>query len=109
MGLHPRIQGPGHEEVANPEQNLGAVERLGEEVLGPGGQYPLLHLGCGVGGQDEDRQELFLTQGGPQRLHHDEPVDGVHAQIEEHEIGAQLKAPWYHLRPHSRTIGRDGG
>ena len=47
------------EQVANPQQHLGLVERLGQEILGSGGEGAVLGLGGHVGGEDQHGHGIF--------------------------------------------------
>lgn len=85
--FEPAVQGAGLEEVGDTEQNLGAVERLGEEVLGSRGQRQLLDLDVDVGGEHEDGQEASGGHEATEGLHDCEPVQVGHVQIEQDQVG----------------------
>lgn len=75
------------QEVADPEQDLRDVERLGEEVARTVGQGPLLGLPGHVGREDEDREELFLGDVLAQLLQDGEPVEARHVEVQQDEVG----------------------
>ena len=69
------------QQVANAQQHLGLVERLGQEILGPGGERAVLGLGGHVGGEDQHGHGIF---GGGKRLdllHDVEAGDIGHVEV----------------------------
>ena len=85
--FEPAVQGAGLEQVGDPQQDLGAVEGLGEEVLGAGGQGPLPDFGGDIGGEDEDGQEPAFGHQALEGLHEGEAVEVRHVQVEQDQVG----------------------
>ncbi len=93
-GLRVDVQGPGVQQVADPQDHLDAVQRFGEEVGGSGMKGPVARLAGHVGGQDEHRQERVGGQGLLQFVEDVEAVAGGHVQVEQQQVGVDLQAPW---------------
>ena len=91
--LHARVQRARLEQVAHSQQHLGAVERLGEKVLGAGGQRAFLRVGAEIGGEHDHRQEHAVGQRGAQRGEHGDAVEMGHVEVEEEQVGLELQAP----------------
>ena len=101
--LQSRVQPARLQEVVHPQQDLGAVERLGDEVHRPTGEGPVAGGRVGVGGQDEDRQVRPVFVEVLQQVDHLEPVHGRHVEVQQHQVGpAELQ----HLRQRHRVGGR---
>ena len=86
FALELRVELPGDEQVANPQQRFDAVERLGEEIARPHRQRALLHRRRVVGGDDQHRQVALDGEQRPQRLHHLEAVEVGHVQVEDDQV-----------------------
>ena len=99
FGLHPHhgVQGGGlvvqesvrqmHiQQVAHPHQQLGAVERLGQVVAGPGTQGFKQVLLAMLGRQDHDRWQQGRPQG-LELLHDLKAIQVRHVQVEQDEVG----------------------
>ena len=80
------------EQVADAQQRLDAVERLGQEVARPHRQRALLDRRRVVGRDDQHRQVALAGEQRPQRLHHLEAVEVRHVQVEDDEVRAARSA-----------------
>ena len=70
---------------AHAREQLLALERLHQVVVGTGIQPLHARLERVASGQDEDRHIVL----GPQRARHLEPVEPGEAQVEDHQIGGK--------------------
>ena len=104
LALELRVELPGDEQVADPQQRLDAVERLGEEIARPHRQRPLLHRRRVVGGDDQHRQVALDGEQRPQRLHHLEAVEVRHVQVEDDQVGPRDR----HLADDLARVGEGG-
>ena len=91
--LHTRVQRARLEQVAHPQQHLGAVERLGEKVLGAGGQRAFLCVGAEIGGEHDHRQEHAFGERGAECGEHGDAIEMGHVEVEEEQVGLELQAP----------------
>ena len=85
--LELEVEPPRLEQVRAAEDHLVHVERLGQEVLGPGGERPGPRRPVHVAGQEHDREVRVGGETGADRLQGGEPVEARHMHIEEHEVG----------------------
>jgi hypothetical protein len=96
------VEEPDVEDVADPQEHLLHIQRLREEVVCSGHQRPMLDLARDVSGEHEDRRVRRRLEGGPELLHHGEPVHPRHVEIQDDEIGSELLDEI----PHLLRIGR---
>jgi len=91
------------EQVVDAEEQLDPVEGLRHEIARAGRERATLGLGCGVGGEDEDRQ-IDLPRGLPL-----EPLEDLHAvemrhpEVQHDQIGPELSVARRHLARVRRT------
>jgi hypothetical protein len=78
-------RGPAAEQSTHPSQQLLALERLDQVVVGAG--VKALHpvLNAVTGGQHEDRHVALVAQ----PVGHFDAVDAGQAQVEHHQIGLE--------------------
>ena len=79
------------QEVADAQEHFGLVERLGEEILGPGGERAVLGLGGHVGG--EHQHGHGVVDGGERLdlLHDVEAGDVGHVEVEQDEVRPEIQ------------------
>ena len=92
------------QQVADAQQRLDAVERLGQEVARAHRQRPLLDRRRVVGRDDQHRQVALDGEQRPQRLHHLEAVEVRHVQVEDDQVGPRDR----HLADHLARVGQRG-
>ena len=106
LTLDLQIEEPRLEQRVDPEQHFVAVERLVQEVLGAARQRLAFRLLRVVAGQHQDRQVARLRDL-VQLVHDLEPVAVRHVEVEQDQIGPELR---YRVRPlrASRSCSRCG-
>jgi hypothetical protein len=96
--LERALQAARLEEVADAQEDLHAVERLRDEVLGAQAERAAARGGRAVGGQDEGGHA-----GGDDALQGGEAVDARKLEVEDHEVGVVAVEDGVQL------LGRRGG
>ena len=76
------------QQVADAQENFRLVERLGEIILGPGGEGAVLGLGGDIGGQHQDGHGVVAVGERLDLLHDVEARDVGHVEVEQDEVGA---------------------
>ena len=87
------MQGPGCEEVLDPDQHFVHVERLGDEVRRSHRQRALARLGRVIPRQHQDGEILGCGHPGPEALHHGYAVDLGHVEVQQQDVGFDLSEP----------------
>jgi hypothetical protein len=77
---------PGLEQVADPEEHLSHLERLGQEVLRPRRESPTAGLGGRVAREHQDRHECVRSCRRAKLLQDGEAVELAHVQIEQDDV-----------------------
>ena len=84
------VQASGLDQVADPEQHLAGVERLGEEVPGAPGQRLALDLRIGVGRDHQDGEVVLARDRGADRVQHLDAAHPRHVEIEDDQVRPHL-------------------
>ncbi len=85
------------QQVADAQQHLGLVERLGEKILGSGGEGAVLGLGGHVGGEDQHGHGIFAGGQRLDLLHDVEAGDIGHMEVEQDEVGPEIQEMGHRL------------
>ena len=86
------LAAPQRKHVLGPCQELGPVDRLGQEVAGPARQRVVAHLGLVAGGDHQDRH-VGLARMQAQLLDEGQAVDHRHHVVEQQQVEVVGQAP----------------
>src|SRR5205807_8519171 len=98
------VKQPGLEQVVAPEEDLGRIEGLAQEVFGPAGQGALLRLRSDVGREHQDREERIGRERLLEVLHRHEPVPLRHVEVEQDQVGLELGDQGFDLARVGRAL-----
>ena len=91
------MQEPVFQQVADAQEHLGLVERLGEEILRAGGQRPVLGLGGHVSREHEHGHGIFARGQRLDLLHDVEARDVGHVEVKQDEIRPEVQEKRHRL------------
>mmetsp|Transcript_10422 Transcript_10422/g.42406 ORF Transcript_10422/g.42406 Transcript_10422/m.42406 type:complete len:382 (-) Transcript_10422:962-2107(-) len=80
------------EQVAGAGRELDAIDRLGQEVIGPAGQGAVAGVLVGVG-RDHQHRQLVTARAGAQPLHQLDAIQARHPVVQHDQVGPLLPRP----------------
>jgi hypothetical protein len=92
-----QVEHAGLQQVADAQQHLEDVERLGEKVARPAGQRPLARLRIDVRREHQDGDVVVAVHVLAQLAEDGEPVLVGHVQVQQNQVGAVLVHHGKHL------------
>ena len=78
------------QQVAHPQQQLDAIQRLGQEIARAHREGTSPRLIRGISSQHQERHAAPVIGQRPKPVHQLEPIHPRHVEIEQHQIGSKL-------------------
>ena len=97
LSLQLQVQGPGLQEIPDPELHFRPVERFGNKIMCAHGKRPFPAPEVPSPGQDENGQIVVFGDYLAELVHDGDAIHVRHVQIQQDQVRREIHEYWYHL------------